>query len=509
MLRRKRDHDPRAFAQANVGGLAQFSPRFWLLVCLTGIAAGLGAIAMMALLHTVQHLAFAYHTGEYSTAAAARSAVRRVVVVTIGGVVAGLGWWALRTKLGGSGGEPTRAVWSGSGEMSLWRTVISGAISEVMIGLGGSLGREAAPQHTGAAFGAWIARQFELPREQRLLLIACGAGAGVGAVYNVPLAGALFAAELYLSSISLATVVPALVTSGIATAVGWLYLPKRPIYPVAALPFPSASLLVFALLAGPLIGLAAAGFVKLIVWASDHRPSGRALLLSPPLAFAVLGSLAIPYPLLLGNGRDLALFAFRAQGALGTLAALALLKPLVTSMCLRSGASGGLFTPTLSTGAVLAAFLGHVWAHVWPGASIEACSIVGAAAMLGTAMRAPVAAIAFTIELTDTVNASMVAILLALGGALLVARALERRSIYTARLPAMVRARSILLGPERDRLRGDQHPAAQPGSQVGGADRANGELEPSVEAHGDLAPGAEVEHVDDRGGGARDARGGE
>jgi H+/Cl- antiporter ClcA len=429
--------DSRGIRQANVrSSLEDLSPRFWLVTIATGVAAGVGAIVMMALLHAVQHAAFAYHSGEYSTAVAMHSDLRRVVVLAVGGVVAGGGWWLMRRYLGGTGGSPTQAVWSGKAELSLTRTALSGALSEVVIGMGGSLGREAAPQHTGAAAGAWLGRRFGLPVEQRTLLIACGAGAGVGSVYNVPLAGALFACELYVGSITLRTIMPALVTSAIATAVGWIDLPIHPVYRVADLGFPSASLLVFSLVAGPALGVVAAGWIRLVAWANDRKPSGRMLLLAPPVAFTVLGLLAIEYPLLLGNGRDLAQFAFDGGGVASTLLILALLKPLVTSMCLRSGASGGLFTPTMSLGAVLGAAGGQGWALVWAGPHATAYAMVGATAMLAAGMQAPIAAVAFAIELTNTVNAAMVALLFGAAGAVLAVRRLEQRSIYSARLPA-------------------------------------------------------------------------
>jgi CIC family chloride channel protein len=427
--------DPRAEQQANTGTLRHLSPRFWLLAVLTGVAAGAGAIAMMEVLRGVQHLAFSYHSGLYSTAVAHRSDLRRVVVLAVGGLVTGVGLWTIRRAFGSLGGEPTRVVWSGRGRLSPLVSAISGGLSEVSIGLGGSLGRENAPQQFGAAFGSWISERFKLPEHQRMLLIACGAGAGVGAVYNVPFAGALFAAELYLGSITLRTVVPALVTAAIATAVGWIVLPIAPVYHVPRLGYPSGALLVFAVLAGPVIGLVAAGWVRLVGWANDRRPPGRALLFEPLIAFTALGLLAIEYPLLLGNGRDLAQFAFNGAGTLGMLVALALLKPVVTSLCVRSGAIGGLFTPTMSTGAALGAFLGRVWTLLWPGTQVASYAMVGSAAMLAAAMRTPVAAIAFSIELTNSVNPAILAIILALAGAMLTARALERRSIYTARLP--------------------------------------------------------------------------
>ncbi|HTU84201.1 MAG TPA: chloride channel protein [Solirubrobacteraceae bacterium] len=430
-------NDARGTWQANLRASAgTLTPRFWCLAAVTGVAAGIGAIAMMAVLRAVQHAAFSYHTGEYSTAAAAHGDLRRMLVVIGGGIVAGIGGWLIHTRLGGSGGSPTATVWSGRGDLSLPRTLVSGAWSEVVIGLGASLGREAAPQHAGAAFGSWIARRFDLPREQKMLLIACGAGAGVGAVYNVPLAGALFAAELYMGSITLTTVAPALLTASIATAVGWITLPATAVYHVPLLSYPDPAMLGWSLLAGPVIGVAAAGYVRLIAWAGSHRPTGRALLVAPPVAFAILGLASLAYPLLLGNGRDLAQFALTGAGTVATLAALALLKPLLTALCLRSGASGGLFTPTLSLGAVLGALLGHALALVSPGPDVAACAVAGAAAMLAAGMQAPIAAVAFTVELTNTTGASMVAILITVAGAVLVARRLETRSIYSARLPA-------------------------------------------------------------------------
>jgi CIC family chloride channel protein len=429
-------HLVRARTQANyVESVTDYNLRFWVVTVLTGVGAGVGAIAMMAVLRGVQHLAFDYSHGEYSAAAAASSDLRRLIVLTLGGIVAGVGWYVMRRRLGGTGGEPTRSVWTGRDNMSLPRTALAGAIQEVFIGLGGSLGREAAPQHIGAAFGSRLSRLLSLPDEQRLLLIACGAGAGVGSVYNVPLAGALFACELYLGSIRLTTVVPAVVTATVATLVGWITLPTHSVYHVSVPGVPSASLVVWALIAGPLIGVAAAGFVKLIGWASDTRPADRRLLILPPLAFAILGVISFRYPLLLGNGRDLAEYTFTATGAIGTLFALAALKPLVTAMCLRSGPSGGLFTPTLSTGAVLGAALGRAWTLLWPAGSAHAFALAGAAAMLAAGMQAPIAGLAFSVELTNHINATFIASLLTVAGAVVVARGLDPRSIYSARLP--------------------------------------------------------------------------
>ncbi|MST33827.1 hypothetical protein GHK86_14005, partial [Acidimicrobiaceae bacterium USS-CC1] len=170
-------------------------------------------------------------------------------------------------------------------------------------------------------------------------------------------------------------------------------------------------------------------------YSSDHRPTGRLLLVLPVLGMAAVGLIAIGYPYVLGNGRDLAQLAMTGSVGLVGLVALSLLKPVATNLTLGSGVSGGLFTPTFSFGAVLGAFLGHAWARLWPAGDPASFAVVGAAAMLSAGMQAPVAAIAFALELTGSSDRIMVAMLVAAAGAVLTCRRFEQRSVYSARLP--------------------------------------------------------------------------
>lgn len=86
-----------------------------------------------------------------------------------------------------------------------------------MVGMGASIGREAAPKLMGGVSGSLLARWTKLTPAQRRLLVACGAGAGLAAVYNVPLGGALFTAEVLYGSLNLPVILPALACSAIAT----------------------------------------------------------------------------------------------------------------------------------------------------------------------------------------------------------------------------------------------------------------------------------------------------
>ena len=391
----------------------------------------------MWILFGVQHLAFSYHSGELQAAVERASDLRRVLSLTIAGIFGGIAWYLVRRYLKDERSEVDEAVWSGDGSLGFRRCLTTSVISEVVIGMGASLGREAAPKLMGGVSGSVLASWARLTPAQRRLLVACGGGAGLAAVYNVPLGGALFTAEILCGSLTLPTILPAVACSWIATATAWLYLPNHATYvDIPAYHF-TMSLLVWALLVGPVIGLFSSGYIRVIGWVSHHRASGRRILVAFPLALLALGLLGIEYPQLFGNGKDMAHSVFLGDGGLALLAALFLLKPLVTALCLGSGGTGGLFTPTLSTGAVLGGFLGSAWSLAWPGSPVGAFAMVGAVAMIGASMQAPLTALALVLELTHSGFQLMVPMMAACVTATAVTRYLDGYSIYSARLSAI------------------------------------------------------------------------
>jgi CIC family chloride channel protein len=424
-------------------GDAPLTGVFWLMVAVTGVAAGLLGVAMMLVLHAVERVAFGVTGGSFVAGVQQASPVRRVVVLVVAGLLTGVGWYLLRQRTAGESADVDDEVWAGKALLSFRRSLGTSVLSEIVVGAGASLGREAAPKLLGAASGTLLARWRGLGLGQRRLLVACGGGAGMAAVYNVPLGGALITAELLYGSLALPVILPALACSGIATAVAWVYLPISPTYTdVPAYPV-TVPHVVFAVVAGPLIGVLAAGFIRLIGWVSFHQLRGRWGLGGPAAAFGVLGLVAAAYPQLLGNGQEMAQRAFVFTGSsVALVAALTVLKPLVTALCLGSGASGGLFTPTLATGAVLGALLGAGWSQLLPGAPVGSYALIGAAAMIGAAMQTPLAGLALVVELTRTADTLIVPMVIATMLATAVARYLDGYSIYSSRLPAQSPLRS-------------------------------------------------------------------
>ena len=415
---------------------AALTPLVWATLVVTGVATGLIGAALMALLFEVEHLAFDFRTGDLQSAVERASGARRVGSLLIAGVFGGVAWYVLRRVTQGRKSEIDDVLWSGSNDLSFRRSLGTGVISEIVIGMGASLGREAAPKLMGGVAGGLLGRRLGLDAAQQRLLMACGGGAGLACVYNVPLGGAFFTVEILLGTVSIATVLPALVCSGVATVTAWVYLPDQATYLDVPDYHLSASLLVWALPAGLLIGLVAAGYVRLIGLISHHRITGWAAIPAPVVAFGILGLVGLAYPQLFGNGKDMAHDAFLGQGGTGLLLALAVLKPAVTLLCLGSGASGGLFTPVMSTGAVLGAGLGLTWNLLWPGTPVGAFAMVAAAAMIGAAMQAPATGLVLVVELTHAGFGILVAMVVATALATVVVRVLDGYSIYSARLPA-------------------------------------------------------------------------
>ncbi len=427
-----------ATEQPNVTGDGEtaLTPLFWAMVALTGVTTGLLGDGLMYVLFGVQHLAFGYHSGSFAAAVEHASVLRRVTSLVAAGCFGGIAWYVLRRYTAGESAQIDEEVWSGDGCLSLRRSTGTSLISEVVIGMGASIGREAAPKLMGGASASILATWARLSPPQRRFLVACGGGAGLAAVYNVPLGGALFTAEILCGAVNLPVVLPALACSFTATAVAWVYLPDHATYvDIPAYHF-TMTLLVCAVVMGPVVGVLSSAYVRMVGWASHHRPAGRASIGAPLVAFGALGLIGIAYPQLFGNGQDMAHSVFLGQGGFALLCALFILKPLATVLCIGSGANGGLLTPTLATGAVLGGLIGLAWSLAWPGSPVGAYAMTGAAAMIGASMQAPLTALALVLELTHSGFSLMVPMMAATVGATVVTRHIDGYSIYSARLLA-------------------------------------------------------------------------
>ncbi len=407
--------------------------RFWLAVVLTGLGTGLGAAALTRLLELVQHAMWSGNGIDLLDAAANAPGWRHLVVLLGAGLLTGAGQLLLVRLSSANSIDITAAIWFHAGRLPAMRTLGSAVLSIVIVGMGASLGREGAPKQAGAVIANVLSDRVRLSDDERRLLVACGAGAGMAAAYGVPLGGALFAVEVLRGALALRFVLPALVTSLVATGASWAFMPDAPTYLIPSYPG-SVSSAAWALLAGPIAGMVSVLYVRAVAWADHHRPQGWRRLAAPVLALGLLGAVSIRFPQLLGNGRDVAELAFTGQLAPWLLVALLLLKPAATILCLGSGAPGGLFTPSLAIGALLGGVLGYPWSWLWPGVPLGLFAVLGAGAVLAATTQGPISTVVLLMELTGHARSFIVPLLLVVAIATLVARTIEPRSIYDARL---------------------------------------------------------------------------
>jgi CIC family chloride channel protein len=413
------------------------SQRFWVLVVATGVVSGLGAVGLLELLGLVRRLAWG-EAATFLAAYAASSPARRIAVPALGGALVGAAMLLVRGRLGGHGTSGIiESIWIQSGRMPLGRSLLRGVLSIVAVAMGASLGREGALLQTGAASGSWLARRFQLEPGQARLLVACGAASGIAAAYNVPIGGALFGLEVLLGSFALELLGPIVVSCVTATVIARLFLGASPSYVIPGYALLKPGELLVGLAMAPVLGLAAAVFIKVLGWievALYRVPRWLAALL-PPAAMAIVGAAAVRFPDLLGNGYDTVEATLLGATPLALLLALPLLKLAATALCAGSGVPGGLFTPSLMYGALLGGALGDLAHRVYPGlgAPASAFALVGMAGVLAGTTHASVSAVLIIFELTGDYGV-IVPLMLSSFVAAATSRALEPESLYTAPL---------------------------------------------------------------------------
>lgn len=409
------------------------APRFWLSVIGIGVLTGLAAGLLTKLLEWTQRSLWGGNGTDILKAAQHAGALRIVLILLGAGVLTGLAQVVLRKLSSGNDIDTTAAIWFHAGKLPKLRTLGSAILSVVVVGMGVSLGREGAPKQAGSVFANFFSDLTRLSDDQRRLLVACGAGAGMAAAYGVPLGGALFAIEVVRGALALRFILPALLCSCVATAVAWMLLPNAPTYHIPAFPDSHLSLL-FAVLCGLAAGPFAVLYVRFVRWAERNKPSDWQRIVRPIVGLSLLGFMAVQFPQLLGNGHDVSQLLFTGAVPFALASLLLVLKPAAIVLCIVSGVPGGLFTPSLTSGALLGSFLGYLWSFAFPHVPVGLCGLLGAGAVLSATTQGPISTIVLMMELTGQGRSFVLPMLLAGTISTMISRSIEPRSIYDARL---------------------------------------------------------------------------
>lgn len=262
------------------------------------------------------------------------------------------------------------------------------------VGGGAPIGKEGAPREIGSLLAGRLAKGFGLPLADRIFLIACGAGAGLAAVYQVPLTSVFFIFETLGIAFSLKRFFLAGISTYVAAyTAGWV-ISDHALY---KLPVTTWSLQVLWLM--PILVLLltplAYGFARLTKQATAHRIKDKRILLTLPFAFLFLAGLAQKLPHLLGNGRMVAQEVINGI-SWKTAFLLFVLKALVVLLTLWAGAYGGTLTPSFALGMAGAALFTLTFGLESPSTIL----LIGAVCFLTVTLKAPFSATGLVIGFT-------------------------------------------------------------------------------------------------------------
>ncbi len=407
-------------------GALSFPQHAYLLVAavLIGVGGGIGAVLFRALTGYAGGLAgaltalLAHVLGPYALVAS----------VGIGGAIA---VWIARTFAPEARGhgvpEVMAAVALRGGVMRPRIILVKALASATTLGFGGAAGREGPIVQIGAAIGSVFGQIVHAPAPIVRTLLACGAAAGVSATFNAPLGGAFFASEVIVGDFAPRTFVAIVVSSVIGAVVGRAALGDQPSFHVVGFALVSPRELGLYALLGVACAFWAAGFVKLLYGCEDLAARIKVHpLLKGFGGFALVGLIGMAVPQILGVGYTVVQHVFDRHVPFDRAFGLAVLEPLATSITLGAGGSGGVFGPSLYTGAMLGDAFGRIVHGLFPlwTAAPAAYAVVAMAALFAAAAEAPITAIVIVFEMSNDY-----AIVLPLMIATAVAAALGRRLI--------------------------------------------------------------------------------
>lgn len=401
--------------------------KLWFALTMVGITGGLVGIVLTELLHFVQHHAYGYALDgghqSFREGVEAAAPLRRFYALLSCGVAAGGGWWLLKRY-----GKPLVGIKASLVKplegLPFAATVGHALLQIVTVGLGSPLGREVAPREMTAAFASLWVRRLGLDEDGARLLIACASGAGLAAVYNVPLAATLFILETMLGVWTRQAVTAALFCSVLATAVSRMGLGDMQQYSVGLQI--DRPLLWWSAVAGPLLGAAAVLFRRTTAPFPLLARGDRRIVPLAVAAFAAIGLLAMYSPDILGNGKAGNQLVFGGLIGWQDSLQLAMLKWLAVLLALAAGAYGGLITPSMMLGSTLSFASAALWNAFLPAMPSESAAVVGAAVFLGVSLKMPLTAVVFVLELTRAPVALLMPLCLCLTGAVAAAGRLEK-----------------------------------------------------------------------------------
>lgn len=415
---------------------------------LLGIVGALGAQAFLFLLRWCQTFFLGWVAQQPglasgSSATSLPAELHRVWLIplstTVGGLLAGLIVYTLAPEAEGHGTDAAvNAFHNLRGVIRTRVPFVKMLASAITIGSGGSAGREGPTALISAGIGSIYAKRRGYSDEQTRLLLLVGMAAGLSAIFRSPIGTAIFAVEVLYDETGFESgaLLFTMLGSIVAYAVNGFFVGFQPLFQVpSSLAAPRASDYGWYVVLGVVCGLVATILpvalytVRDLFHAIPCRPHFK-----PAIGGLAVGLVALALPQVLGGGYSWIQSAINGGIPADLLLFLALGKIVTFALTIGSGGSGGVFAPSLFTGAMVGGFLGALF-HQPPAAF----AVVGMAAVFGGAARVPIATLLMVTEMTGGYHllvAAALAVILSTLLQSLLSSFLKYKSLYEAQVPS-------------------------------------------------------------------------
>ena len=413
------------------------------LAALIGIAGGLVAQALVALISFATNISFygRISTAFVSPAAAHRGPLALLFIPVIGALIVGLMARFGSSSIRGHGiPEVMERVLRGESRIPARVMILKPVSAAIAIGTGGPFGAEGPIIATGGALGSLIGQLLHVTADERKILLAAGAAAGMAATFGSPVAAVLLAVELLLFEYRPRSIIPVALASSVAAAVRIIFNGTAPVFPIRNLAQPSPSALLFYTLLGAICGLIAVGITSFTYGVEDaFEALGERFHIHwmwwPAIGAVVVGIAGILEPRTLGIGFDNITGLLSGTIVGRALVILVVLKFLSWAIYLGSGTSGGTMAPLFTIGSGIGAGVGWLAVSAAPFLGVDAgvSGLVGMAALFAGASHALLASIVLAFEVTRQ-PVGLLPLLLGCSAAYLVSLLFSRYSIMTEKL---------------------------------------------------------------------------
>jgi CIC family chloride channel protein len=411
-----------------------------------GGGAGIGAVAFRELIFAFTWLFTGHDTfGQQGHAASSHLEFLGIFFVLVAPIVGGLIYgpmiqrWA-REARGHGVPEVMLAVAENGGRIRPPVTIVKALASALCIGTGGSVGREGPIVQIGSAFASTAGQLVNMPENRLRIIVACGAAGGISATFNAPITGLFFGFEIVLREFSLDALFATALSAVSADVLSRAFYGSAAFFSGAPHNLVLHNDLDYLLLAalGLCAGLIGWGLTRALYKAEDvvdQLWKGRPEWARPAAGGIVLGLILLALPQMYGVGYPVMDQVLANHKALGFVLILMIGKVVALSTTLSIGGSGGVFAPSLFTGAAAGMAFGVIVHHLF-GSITGPPALYGVVAMGGVfagAAHAPLTAIASIAEMTGNFTLTL-PIMLASGISAVTSKRLSYGSIYTTKL---------------------------------------------------------------------------